>query len=64
MKRTTVASPGFWGVGNYVPDDRAGNEDGSHGVRITDVVIKRIQDAVRILGQKKAKPSSGRTATR
>ena len=65
MKRMTIASPGLWGMGNGVPDDRAGNQDGSDGVRITDVVIKRIHDAVRILSlKKKAKPSSGRPATR
>jgi len=65
MKRLTVASPGLWGVGTALPDARAGSEDGSDGVRITDVVIKRIRDAVRILGLKKRpKPSSARPATK
>lgn len=65
MKRLTVASPGLWGMGTALPDARAGSEDGSDGVCITDVVIKRIRDAVRILGlKKKPKPSSARPATR
>ena len=65
MKRMTVANPGFWGMGNSLPDARAGNQDGCDGVRITDVVIKRIHDAVRILSlNKKPKPSSARPATR
>ncbi len=65
MKRLTVASPGLWGMGTALPDARAGSEDGSDGVCITDVVIKRIHNAVRILRlKKKLKPSFGRTATR
>lgn len=65
MKRLTVAGPGLWGMGTALPDARAGSEDGSDGVRITDVVIKRIRDAVRIFGlKKKPKPSSVRPATR
>ncbi len=58
MKRMTVASPGLWGMGNCLPDSRAGNRDGSNGTPITDVVIKRIHDAVRILSlKKKLRPS-------
>ena len=65
MKRLTVTSPGLWGMGTALPDARAGSEDGSDGVCITDVVIKRIHDAVRILSlKKKPKPSSVRPATR
>lgn len=69
MKRLTVTSPGLWGMGTALPDARAGSEDGSEdgsdGVCITDVVIKRIRDAVRILGLKKRpKPSSARPATK
>ena len=65
MKRLTVPSPGLWGMGTALPDGRAGSEDGSDGVCITDVVIKRIRDAVRILGLKKRpKPSSARPATK
>jgi hypothetical protein len=65
MKRMTVANPGLWGMGTGLPDARACSEDGSDGVRITDVVIKRIHDAVRILSlKKKPKPSSARPATR
>jgi len=65
MKRLTVASPGLWGMGTALPDARAGSEDGSDGVCITDVVIKRIHNAVRILRlKKKLKPSFGRPATR
>jgi len=52
-------------MGTALPDARAGSEDGSDGVCITDVVIKRIRDAVRILGlKKKPKPSSARPATK
>ena len=65
MKRMTAANPGCWGMGTGLPDTRACSEDGSDGVRITDVVIQRIHDAVRILGlKKKPKPLSGRHATR
>jgi hypothetical protein len=52
-------------MGTAFPDARAGSEDSSNGVCITDVVIKRIRDAVRILGlKKKPKPSTARPATR
>lgn len=65
MKPMTVASPGPWATGSHLPAARASNEDGSDGACITAVVIKRIHDAVRILSLKrKAKPSSGRSATR
>ena len=65
MKRLTVTRPGLWGMGTAFPDARAGSEDSSNGVCITDVVIKRIRDAVRILGlKKKPKPSSARPATK
>jgi hypothetical protein len=65
MKRVTVANPGLWGMGTGLPDARACREDGSDGVRITDVVIKRIHHAVQIFGlKKKPKPSSARPATR
>ena len=65
MKRLTVTRPGLWGMGTAFPDARAGSEDSSNGVCITDVVIKRIRDAVRILGlKKKPKPSTARPATR
>ena len=53
MKRMTVASPGLWGLGGCLPDSRAATRDGGNGVPITDVVIKRIHDAVRILNLKK-----------
>ena len=53
MKRMTVASPGLWGMGDWPADSRADNQDGGNGVPITDVVIKRIHDAVRILNLKK-----------
>jgi len=65
MKQMTVASRGLWGTGGDMPDARAGNEGSSDGRCITAVVIKRIHDAVRILGLKrKPKPSSARPATR
>lgn len=65
MKQMTVASPALWGTGSDLPDARAGNEDSCDGACITEVVIKRIHDAVRILSLKrKLKPSSGRSATR
>lgn len=52
MKRMTVASPGIWGMGGGLPYCRADNRDGGNGAPITDVVIKRIHDAVRILSLK------------
>lgn len=66
MKRMAVASRGLWATGADMPDARAGNNEGSSdGPCITDVVIRRIRDAVRIPGLKrKPKPSTGRTATR
>ena len=56
MKRMTIARPGPWGMGSDLPDARS-------GACITDVVIKRLHDAIRILRLKRTlKPSSGRSA--
>jgi hypothetical protein len=40
-------------MGGCLPDSRAATRDGGNGAPITDVVIKRIHDAVRILRLKK-----------
>jgi hypothetical protein len=63
MKRMTVASPGLWGMGGCLPDPRAATLEGGNGAPITDVVIKRIHDAVRILRLKK-KPRPTETFSR
>ncbi len=58
MKRMTVAGPGLWGMGDCLADFHAGNQDGSNDAPITHVVIKRIQEIVRILSlKKKPKPT-------
>ena len=63
MKRMTVATPGLWGMGGYPTDSRAANQDAGNGAPITDVVIRRIHDAVRILKLKK-KPKPAETFAR